>query len=145
MQDQLSKFSLAVPLPNALTITIANAFIKDVICIFGAPKFILTDQGRNFLSNLIQKVAKRFKIKRMKTTAFHPQSNGSVERSHHALGEFLKQYSEKNCEWDQWVDIVIFNYNTCVHKDINHTPFEVVTLVPMVKGKGAHVYQPPET
>ena len=126
MQDQLSKFSLAVPLPNALATTIADAFIKKFICIFGAPKVILTDQGRNFLSSLIQKVAKRFKIKRVKTTAFHPQSNGSLERSHHALGEFLKQYSEKDCEWDQWIEIAIFNYNTCVHEGTKHTPFEVV-------------------
>ena len=126
MQDQLSKFSLAVPLQNALAITIADAFIKHFICIFGAPKVILTDQGRNFLSSLIQKVAKRFKIKRIKTTAFHPQSNGSLERSHHALGEFLKQYSEKDCEWDQWVEIAILNYNTCVHEGTKRTPFEVV-------------------
>ena len=88
MQDQLSKFSLAAPLPNALATTIADAFIKKFICIFGAPKVVLTDQGRNFLSSLIQKIAKRFKIKRVRTTAFHPQSNGSLERSHHALGEF---------------------------------------------------------
>ena len=95
MQERLSKFSLAIPLSNALATTIADAFIKKFICIFGAPQIILTDQGRNFLSSLIQKVPKRFKIKRVKTTAFHPQSNGSLERSHHALGEFLKQYSGK--------------------------------------------------
>ena len=53
IQDQLSKFSVAAPLPNALTTTIADAFIKKFICIFGAPKVTLTDQGRNFLSKLI--------------------------------------------------------------------------------------------
>ena len=72
VQDQLSKFSIAVPLPNALATSIAEAFIKRFICIFGTPKVILTDQGRNFLSSLIQKIAKRFKSKRIKTTAFHP-------------------------------------------------------------------------
>ena len=89
---------------------------------------ILTDQGRNFLSNLMKKkkIAKRFKIKQIKTTAFHPQSNGSLERSHHALGEFLKQYSEEDNEWDQWVDIAMLNYNTCVQESTKHTPFEVV-------------------
>ena len=106
----------AVPLPNALVTIIADALIKKFICIFGAPKVILTNQGRNFLSSLTQKVAKRFKIKRVKTAAFHPQSNGSLERSHHALGEFLKQYSEKDCEWDQWIEIALFNYNTCIHE-----------------------------
>ena len=126
MQDQLSKSSLAAPLPNALATTIADAFIKNFICIFGAPKVVLTDQGRNFLSSLIQKIAKRFKMKIVRTTAFYPQSNGSLERSHHAQGEFLKQYSDKDCECDQWIDIAIFNYNTCVHDGTKHTPFEVV-------------------
>ena len=126
MQDQLSKFCLAVPLSNALATTIADAFIKKLICIFGAPKVILTDQGRNFLSTLMKKIAKRFKIKRIRTTAFHPQSNGSLERSHHALGEFLKQYADKDNEWDQWVDIAMLNYNTCIQESTKHTPFEVV-------------------
>ena len=53
IQDQLSKFSFAVPLPNALATSIADAFIKRIICIFGTPKVISTDQGRNFLSSLI--------------------------------------------------------------------------------------------
>lgn len=53
MQDQLSKYCLPVPLPNALSLTMADAFIKKCIWVFGSPKVILTDQGRNFLSGLI--------------------------------------------------------------------------------------------
>lgn len=126
MQDQLSKFCLAVPLQNTLASSVADAFIKKFICIFGAPRVILTDQGSNFLSSLMQRVAKRFRIKRVKTTAFHPQSNGSLERSHHALGEFLKQYTSVDSEWDEWVDIAMLNYNTCVQESTKHTPYEVI-------------------
>lgn len=126
MQDQLSKYCLGVPLPNALASTIADAFVKRYIRIFGAPRIVLTDQGRNFLSSPMKRIAKRIKIKQVKTTAFHPQSNGSLERSHHALGEFLKQYSEKDCEWDQWVEIAMLNYNTSVQESTKHTPFEVI-------------------
>ena len=73
LQDQLSKFCLTVLLINALTTTIVDAFIKKLNCVFGSPKIILTDQGRNFRSNLMKKkkIAKRFKIKQIKTTAFH--------------------------------------------------------------------------
>ena len=49
----------------------------------------------------MSRVPKRFKIKKLKTTAFHPQSNGLLERSHHALGEFLRQYTNKDSEWDE--------------------------------------------
>ena len=89
IQDQLSKLCTAVPLTNPLSSTIADALIKRFICIFGAPKIVLTDQGKNFLSNLMSRIAKRFKIKKIRTTAFHPQSNESLERSHHALGKYL--------------------------------------------------------
>ena len=126
MQDQLSKFCLAVPLADTLSSTIADAFIKKFICTFGAPKIILTDQGKNFLSSLMNRVAKRFKIKKIRTTAFHPQSNGSLERSHHSLGEFLKQYTNSDEEWDTWVDIAMLNYNTCVQESTRYTPFEII-------------------
>ena len=67
---------------------ITDAFVKKFICIFGSPKEVLTDQGRDFLSNLLKRLAKLFRIKQFRTTAFHPQSNGSLVRSHHVLGEY---------------------------------------------------------
>ena len=126
MQDQFSKFGLAVPLKDTLATTIANSFIKKFICIFGAPKVVLTDQGQNFLSKLMTRISKRFKIKKVRTTAFHPQSNGSLERSHHALSEFLKKYTTVDQEWDEWLEIAILNYNTCVSESTKHTLYEVV-------------------
>ena len=74
----------------------------------------------------MHRISKRFKINKIRTTAFHPQSNGSLERSHHALGEFLKQYTTVDEEWDQWLEIAIINYNTCVSESTKHTPYEVV-------------------
>ena len=48
IQDNLTKYSLAIPLPNQQASTIADAFVKRFICIFGSPKGVLTDQGTNF-------------------------------------------------------------------------------------------------
>ena len=109
IQDQLSKFCTAVLLTNILSSTIADAFIKRFICIFGAPKIVLTDHGKNFLSNLVSRTAKRFRIKKIRTTAFHSQLNGSLERSHHALGEYLKQYTDRDNEWDVWLDLAMLS------------------------------------
>lgn len=80
------KFCMGIPLPNQTAETIAEAFVDRFICMLGAPKAILTDQGRNFISDLMKKIAKIFRIRKFRTMAFHPQSNGSLERSHHALG-----------------------------------------------------------
>ena len=57
IQDNFTKYSLAIPLPNHQASTTADAFVKKFICIFGSPKGLLTDQGRDFLSNLIERLA----------------------------------------------------------------------------------------
>ena len=62
MQDQLSKFCVSVSSKNTLATTIADAFVKRFICVFGAPRVVITDQGLNFLSKLMHWVSKRFKI-----------------------------------------------------------------------------------
>lgn len=126
IQDQLSKFSLAIPLENMRAETVADNFIKRFICTYGAPKVTLTDQGSNFLSSFMKRITKRFRIKKIQTTAFHPQSNGSLERSHHVLGEYLKQYANKEMEWDEWIDLAMLSYNTCVHEGTKFTPYELV-------------------
>ena len=50
-----------------------EAFVKKIICIFGLPKRILTDQSRDFLSNMLKRLAKRFGNKQFRTTAFYPE------------------------------------------------------------------------
>ncbi|CAD6223579.1 GSCOCG00013004001-RA-CDS, partial [Cotesia congregata] len=126
IQDLFSKFCVAIPLPDMLAITVADAFIKRYVSTFGAPKALLTDQGRNFISSFMQRICKRFKVKKIQTTAFRPQSNGSLERSHHVLGEYLKQYISNKTEWDGWLELAMFSYNTCVHEGTRYSPFELV-------------------
>ena len=110
IQDNFTKYSLAIRLPNHQAGTIADSFVKKFICICGSPKAVLTDQGADFLSNLMRKIAKRFRIIQFKTTAYHPQANGSWKRSHHVLKEYLKQMIENNAEWDDWIELAIFTW-----------------------------------
>lgn len=126
IQDQLTKYSVAVPLEVANSEEIAKAFTRRFICQFGSPKAILTDQGSNFTSSMMKKFAKYFKIKQYCTSAFHPQSNGSLERSHHVLTEYLKHYISDERDWDNWLEHAMFSYNTSVHEGTKFTPYELV-------------------
>lgn len=91
VQDLLTKYSVAIPLEKARAIDVANALVDHFICLYGAPKALLTDQGTHFLNGLMRVIARKFKIAQYHTTAYRPQANGSVERSHHVLWEYLKQ------------------------------------------------------
>ena len=130
IQDQLSKFLIAVPLQDQTAETVADAFIKRFICIFSSPKVVLTDRGTNFTSKLIKAIARRFKFSKIETTSFSPQSNGSLERAHHPLCEYLKNFTSKKIEWDELLELAQFNYNTSVHSSHKFTPHELVFAFP---------------
>ena len=49
-----------------------------------------------------------------------------MERSHHVLKEYLKQFIENNAEWDDWIELAMFSYNTSVHEGTKCSPYESV-------------------
>ena len=130
IQDQLSKFIILACLRDQTAESASDAFIKKFICIFGTPKIVLTDRGTNFTSKLMKQIAKRFKFDKIETTAFSPQSNGSPERAHHPLCEYLKNFSTKKCESDELLEFAQFHYNTSVHTSHKFTPYEIVFASP---------------
>lgn len=94
IQCQLAKFLILVPLEN-ITATVADALINKFISIFGSPKMMLTDLGINFTKDLFKQIAKRFKIKKIYTSAHRPMSNGNIERANANIHEFLRHYSNE--------------------------------------------------
>ena len=125
IQDNLTKYSDGIPLRNTESKTIALAFAENFITRFGCPKIIHTDQGSNFISQLMLTFCKIFKIKHIRSTAFHPQSLGSLERSHYELIQYLKIYCKKS-NWDKWLRFALFSYNTSRHDGTGFTPHELI-------------------
>jgi len=119
-QDDLTKFVVAEPIQ-------AREFVRSVILRFGAPEVVLSDQGSNFLSELFRNTCKPLRIKKINTTAFHPESNGGLERRHRVLVEYLRHYvAEDQKDWDDWVTYATFVYNTTTHRATGYTPFELL-------------------
>ena len=126
-QDELSKFLVAIPIRKQDAETVAREFVTHIILKMGTPKTILTDQGSNFLSEIFKNVCKMLKIKKLQTTSFHPESNGSLERSHRVLKEYLRHYiREDQLNWDEWVPYAVYVYNTSIHVATGYTPFELI-------------------
>jgi hypothetical protein len=126
-QDDLSKFIVAVPIPQQDAETVAREFVQNIVLKFEAPAQILTDQGSNFLSNVFKNVCKLLRIRKIQTTTFRPESNGGLERSHRVLAEYLRHYVRQDqSDWDRWVPYAVYVYNTTVHTATECTPFELV-------------------
>ena len=126
-QDDLSKYVIGVPIGQQDAETVAREFATQVILKYGTPSTVLTDQGSNFLSEVFKSTCKLLRIKKIQTTAFHPESNGGLERSHRVLVEYLRHYvREDQTNWDEWVPFTMFAYNTTEHTATGYTPFELV-------------------
>ena len=124
-QDCLTKYSGAVPLSKIDTPHTAKAIAENIICIFGCPETIQTDQGKKFTSKLMASFAALFRFKQYHSTAYHPLSLGALERSHQTFVEYLRHYSTKS-SWDQWLPYAMFSFNTSVHESTGVTPHEAV-------------------
>jgi transposase InsO family protein len=86
-QDDLTKFVMAEPIPTQDAETVAREFVRNIVLKFGIPEAVLSNQGSKLLSQLFQNTRKFLKMKRIHTTAFHPESNGGIERGHGVLAE----------------------------------------------------------
>ncbi|KAL4153886.1 hypothetical protein QTP88_001719 [Uroleucon formosanum] len=126
MQDELTRYALAVALASTDATTVARAFVECCVCIFGIPTSILTDCGTNFLSNVFKNMCKLLDIEKSKTTPWHPQTNGYLERSHKILKNYLRSFVDEDNNWDKLLCYSTFCYNTTVHTSTNFTPYELL-------------------
>jgi hypothetical protein len=126
-QDNLSKYFIAVPIENQTAEEVTNAFVRNIVLIYGIPTEIVTDQGANFMSDVFKRICKLFKIEKICTTAYHPESNGALERTHKTLANYLRCFCDtKMNNWDEWLPFACFTYNTTPHTVTRYTPYEVL-------------------
>ena len=81
LQNELSKYTMAVTIQQQDAMTLARIFVEQIILKIGIPQILLTDQGSNFLSDLFANVCKLLRIKRIKTSPYNPQTDGALERT----------------------------------------------------------------
>ena len=76
--DYFTKWKEAYPMRNMEATTVANILVHEFISRFGAPKYLHTDQGRNFESGFIKESCSLLDIKKTRTSPYHPQSDGNI-------------------------------------------------------------------
>jgi len=126
-RDDLSKYVVAAPIGKQDAEPLARAFVEKTVLTYGTPQTLQTDQGANFVSEVFRNTCKILKINKIQSTEFHPESQGSIERSHRVLAEYLRHYvSEDQANWDSWVPFATYVYNITEHSATGFTPFELL-------------------
>ena len=123
VSDYFSKWTEAFALENHRAVTIADVLVTEVFCRFGVPTFLHSDQGPEFQAELMKEVCKLLDITQTKTTPYHPQSDGQVERFNRTLLNLLAKLCENEPEeWEDHLPFVMFAYRSTVHDSTGCTP-----------------------
>ncbi|KAG2773833.1 hypothetical protein Pcac1_g15547 [Phytophthora cactorum] len=106
------------------TISFVDAMIEGVICRHGVPEQLLSDRGSNFILNLAKSLYETLEIKKLFSSAYHPQTQGLVERFNGTLMGMLRMFvSETQTGWGVYLPRVLFAYRTTYHEGLGDTPF----------------------
>lgn len=124
---ELTKYLVAIPIPNKEASTVAKAIFEGFITTFGPMKSIVTDQGTEFKNELIRRFNELLKIQHNFATPYHHQTLGVVERNHRVFNEYLRTYvNNERTDWDAFLSSFVYCYNTTVSTITGYTPFELV-------------------
>ena len=121
-------FPEAIPLRNIKTKTIVRALVKFFTFV-GLPKSVQSDQGSNFMSGVFQQVMHELGIKQYRSSAYHPESQGILERFHQTLKNMIRSYmycfdTEKG--WAEDIHLLLFAVRESVQESLGFSPFELV-------------------
>ncbi|GFT05918.1 transposon Tf2-11 polyprotein [Trichonephila clavipes] len=124
MIDRFSRWPEAVPIPETTAKTISRAIFHHWIARFGCPSLITTDQGSQMRSSLFAEFTRILGTDRVKTTAYHPISNGLVERFHRHLKASIKAH--ESSRWTDVLPIVLLGIRSAVKEDLKASCAELV-------------------
>ena len=123
VSDYFSKWTEAFPMPNMEAKTVARIIVNEVICRFGVPNAIHSDQGRQYESQLFSEVCLLLQIQKTRTTPYHPQSDGMVERFNKTLVTMLSSYvADNHRDWDEHIPYVLMAYRATEHESTGFSP-----------------------
>ncbi|XP_066987487.1 uncharacterized protein [Macrobrachium rosenbergii] len=139
-----TRYPIAMPIKNINAKTIIGQLVK-VFTTFGFPKILQCDRGTNFTSKLFKQSMQEFNIHNVYASAYHPQTNGALERVHQTIKNLLRKYMEETAQsWDENLDLLMYMLRSVPNDSTGVSPFELMfgrkprTTLSMVKENFIH-------
>uniref|UniRef100_A0A9J7XPR1 Gypsy retrotransposon integrase-like protein 1 n=1 Tax=Cyprinus carpio carpio TaxID=630221 RepID=A0A9J7XPR1_CYPCA len=126
IMDYATRYPEAIPLRKATAKNIAQELFL-LSSRVGLPAEILTDQGTPFMSRIMADLCKLLKVRQIRTSVYHPQTDGLVERFNKTLKQMLRRVvAEDQRDWDQMIPYVLFGIREVPQASTGFTPFELL-------------------
>ncbi|WVZ89803.1 LOW QUALITY PROTEIN: hypothetical protein U9M48_036162 [Paspalum notatum var. saurae] len=126
--NRLTKLAHFLPVKTHYTAaTYAELYISRVVSLHGVPQTITSDRGSLYVSRFLEHLQAALGTKFIRSSAYHPQTSGQVERVNQILEDLLRAcaltYSTK---WDECLPLAEFSYNNSYQKSLEMAPFEAL-------------------
>ena len=133
--DYLTKWVETEALPTGTAEDVAK-FLVNFFYRHGAAESIITDRGKSFIAEMVQRLLLLLSSNNTTTTAYHSQTNGLCERQNHTLADMLSMFVNANHDnWDELLPAITFAYNSSRQESSRLSPFYLMhgteALIPM--------------
>ena len=105
---------------------VAIFLYKEVICQWGTPDVIITDQGREFCNSINDQLMERVHCQHRITSSYHPQSNGLVEQQNRTTTQFLLKNMDCLEDWMRMIPTMMASHQHTVHATTNCEPSAIL-------------------
>ena len=122
--DHYTRYAQAFVTPKQTAPYVAKTFWENFLVHYGWPDKIITDQGKNFESQLIKELCDLAKVQKLQTTPYRPQTNGSCEQFNGTLISMLgtlPPHAKKT--WPEWISTLTHAYNCTMSQATGFSPF----------------------
>ena len=121
-----TRYVEAVPLRSIKAKPVSEALIS-FFTRFGLPKIVQSDQGTNFTSKTFRDQLSALGIEIVTSSAYHPQSQGALERFHQTLKTMIRAYCvEHDKDWNEGLPLLLFAIREVPNESLGFSPFELV-------------------
>ena len=125
--DHFSRYVVLAPLKDRTASAIAHALITKLFHIYSTPRVLLSDNAAEFTGSLLSEICTQYGIKQSFITAYHPASNGLVERANKKILDVLRPVVSGLLDtWEDWLTQVALSINSNLCESTGHSPHYVV-------------------
>ena len=124
LQDHFSKYVVAYVVKDQTACTAAETLRNGYFRLFGAPVCLVSDQGKAFTGHVITQLCELYGVQKLRTSPFHVQTNGQVERMNQTIIHMIGKLEEdKKACWSKHLPELLLAYNATCSTVTGYSPY----------------------
>lgn len=125
--DHFSRFVVLSPLEEKSAKCVAHALVTKLFCPYSTPRVLLSDNGTEFRNEILQGICTQYNIKHSYTVAYHPSSNGLVERANRKILDALRPVvNSLHDDWEDWLPHIGACINSSMCESTGKSPHYIL-------------------